>query len=355
MKRVGILTFQFADNYGAVLQAYALKNVLQKKGVEVDVINYMPDGLWDDYSLNPFRCIKKGRYRKLLHIPIIIKQSSKFHKFRSNYLKLGEKIYTIPHKTFEKYDSIVVGSDQVWSDSIVPDVSKYFLRGVSGVKKFSYAASFGTDKVSKNVENCIKTELHEFNMLSVREKSAAKIIEENIDKKVYHVSDPVFMLQPKQWRELYLNNVKIKENGQYILYVDLRNDKGLIDKAKKLSDETGLPVYSIHPTGWRVQEGSFKQRYDVGPLEYLSLIDNASYVVTNSFHAVAFSCIFEKKILHYADAKLGSRVADLLYTIEADISKNIIDFSLPDIQNSKEKYAKSAFEYIDLISSLIKE
>lgn len=341
MKRVGILTFQFAHNYGAQLQAYALKSTLENSDVEAEVINYLPSGLWENYSLNPKYALKNHQIKKVLMIPIRLRQALKFKSFQKNYLQLNRAINILDSESVSDKNAVIVGSDQVWSTSIIPDVSPYFFENIHGIKKLAYAASFGTSQLSEEICQILKRNIKEFSFVSVREESSVKLINDIVpEKKVYHVLDPVFLLDAGQWRNLYGVKRNSKVVDKYILYIDLRNDHGLTEIAKQLSQETGLNVYYVHPTCWKTEEKSFKQLYDVGPLEYLSLIDHAEYVVTNSFHAVAFSCIFSKKVLHYADKKLAHRVDDLFASLYVDKSEQIVDFS--KYENNRERYIQTA-------------
>lgn len=337
MDRIGILTFQFAHNYGALLQAYALKRSLTDESTSVEIINYMPNGLWENYSINPIYAFKKRQLKKLLSTPRRIKQVRLFSQFQKSVLQIGTPMYQLSKENVKTYNGLIVGSDQVWSDSILPDTSPYFFEGVESAVKMSYAASFGTDELSETVAEKIKRNLVEFGMVTVREKVSIAMIKAIAPEcQVNHVCDPVFLLNAETWRSVYQQHGTNKlASEDYILYVDLRNDPDLIQEAKKLRDTTGMKVVCIHPTCWRVSEDSFIQLYNAGPLEYLRLVDQAQYVVTNSFHAVAFSMIFKKKIVHSADRKLGARVEDLLHTFSIEGRNGCIDCGSIDVSNSE--------------------
>lgn len=336
MYRVGILTFQFAHNYGALLQAYALKRILTNDNTIVEIINYLPKGLWENYSLNPIYPIKKRQLKKLLTIPKRIKQANRFYEFQKKILQLGKPIVCFDSETAKGYDILITGSDQVWNDSILPDVSPYFFEEINDVVKLAYAASFGTNELTDTIKAKIKTCLPAFDAVTVRERSSIDLIK-CVEKScaAEHVCDPVFLLAADKWREFYGMCRYSLPNMKYILYVDLRNDAKLINEAKKIREKTGYEVLYIHPTCWKTTEKSFTQLYDVGPLQYLALIDHAEYIVTNSFHAVAFSMIFRKKIIHAADNNLGSRVTDLFETFSVKDKDGIVDCNLLDTEKSE--------------------
>ncbi len=354
MDRIGILTFQFAHNYGALLQAYALKRSLTDESTSVEIINYMPIGLWENYSINPIYAFKKRQLKKLLSTPRRIKQARLFSHFQKHVLQIGEPIYRLNEDAVKTYDGLIVGSDQVWSDSILSDMSPYFFEGIESAVKLSYAASFGTDELSEVIANKIRSNLNHFRIITVREKASVALIKAiSPDLQALHVCDPVFLLSAETWRSVYqqhgTNNLL---SDDYILYVDLRNDPALIQEAKKLRDKTGMKVICIHPTCWRISEDSFTQLYNVGPFEYLRLIDQAQYVVTNSFHAVSFSMIFKKKIVHSADRKLGARVEDLLHTFSVEGKAGCIDCCNIDVSNSE--FVEQSWNILKQMKEIIK-
>ena len=352
MKKAGILTFQFAHNYGAQLQAYALKTRMEGLGFDTSVINYLPKGTWEAYSLNPWYCIRKKQLRKLFTIPKRVNQVREFHSFQKKYLGLGAPVAQMDDTAVAGYDALIVGSDQVWSDSILQDVSPYFFRDIHGKVKLSYAGSFGSNHLSDGVSDLVRSELPEFSAVSVREEKAAALIQ-NIVPEVaaVPVCDPVFLLDAEHWRRLYRTcNYEVPE-GKFVLYVDLRNDPKLAEKALELGKEKNLPVYYIHPTCWETTVPEIHQLYDVGPLQYLALMDAAEYVVTNSFHAMAFSCIFSCKTLHYAEGGLGDRVRDLLGTLGVTSQDEIVDFS--QYQAAKAEYVLRGENFLNMVKKLI--
>ena len=157
--KIGILTFQFAHNYGALLQAYALKCYLNQLGYDVSIINYTPEKLRKEYSMNPFA------YSKNLKVLLSLslrnyrrrKQNRLFTQFQNNELGLRQRILTSEEliTAMNTYDVVSVGSDQVWNTNITGDIKSYFLEKEVQAHKISYAASFGTDSICTYQKNAV--------------------------------------------------------------------------------------------------------------------------------------------------------------------------------------------------------
>lgn len=332
MKKVGVLTFQFAHNYGALLQAYALKTAIEKMGAEVRIINYYPKDLADTYSLNPLVFMRRAEFGNIKSIPWRINQALLFRNFQKEVLEIGKKIKNIKNSQFNKFDVIVVGSDQVWNQDIVPDLEKYLLKDVSVGIKVAYAASIGKKRINKSVEPVFKQLLSDFSLISVRERNTVDLFKA-LGIKTYHALDPVFLISRNEWKEFYSKKSNINIYGAYILYIDLMNDFNLKKLLKNVMKDKKMQAYAIHPTAWKFHLQGVKQLYNVGPYEYLYLIDHASYIVTNSFHGVAFSYIFKKKLFYYLNNKLSNRIEDFFTLMELNPKDVFFDFEkAPDIQ-----------------------
>lgn len=336
MMKCSILTFHSVYNYGAVLQAYALKKYVSSKDIQVDFINYVPKKILNVYSLNPFRkpfgvrtCVRRIRNLK--------NQKSQKQVFDSFFkTELGCDINSVDEKNYynslKESDIAICGSDQIWNDTITGEIKKYYLEGeFPNLRKVSYAASFGKKTLSNFQKNCIKECLPQFDSISLREEDGKAAIEQAIDQSVSVVLDPVFLLPRETWIEM-ADNIQIPVSGKYVLFYALKKNRNLEVHTQKLSETLGFPVYIIHPTGV-IQSVKGKQLFNVGPVEFLKLIKDAECVCTNSFHATAFSIIFRKKYFHIPDISKETRVESLLSRIncseECEITINnikLIDF-----------------------------
>lgn len=347
MKKIGILTFNRAINYGAVLQAYALKTVCNKYGA-TEIINYKNEMIERAYSLYSSNIIK--RFLKKVQFS---KKNRKFFDFIDE--NATEKIYDINNfsSAEETFDKIIVGSDQVWSFYCSGNDKTYLLHGVSdNVKKYSYAASFGAPVLPQWQLPIFKECLSKFEKISVREETGRKILKEqvNIDSSV--VLDPTLLLDKEEWsRSLNIRKMKKK----YILTYFLDNDIELKEIASAISKKTGLPIYNI-TTSTKSFFGE-KVIKNAGPKEWAEYFYNAEFVVTSSFHGTAFAINFEKQFYTYAKNNRASRIVDLLSSLgiesrrisnadDVDLSKQINYAQVNEKLNGERK---KSFEFIESI------
>lgn len=333
--RISILTFHFVENYGAQLQAYALQTYLQSMGNEVEIFDFRPSKLIDDYKIIHFKSLKK-MIADLLRLRTRKKQTEKFKDFMNENLNLSLERYddTLNIKNFiNTKDVFICGSDQIWNLPLTGYSYQYFLNFINGNKcnKISYAASFG-DSIQDKDKELINSYLKEFHALSVRENSSVDIINNLTNKSSACVLDPVFLLSANQWRNLSFYDTTLVSKS-YILIYDLigRGDKTLIKKAKIEAKRLNKKIISIHPLTTK-RYGIDYNLYDVGPKEFLWLIDNAEMIFTNSFHATSFSLIFQKKfVVNHRKGKL-SRTKALLKLLSMECKNDISMIPGEDIQ-----------------------
>lgn len=312
--KIGILTFHRANNYGAVLQCYALQEYLNQIGYEAFVVDYRQTRIekaykfwrWDWFAkkiLFPnklyqfFKYVKKSKVRKKF-----------FDNFRHEYLNLTKKctLDNIP-MYFDRY---VIGSDQVLSESITGELDPIYAGDFSikeNALKIAYAV--GTNK--KSIDNIDKYEwlkiLDNFDSFSLREKSLANYLSQVVGKDIDSNIDPTLLHDKIFWERLCIEG-ECFENKIVVYQVrDYNNISGLLlRKAEKIAKIFGLEVVDL-------------SRYSYSVNEWISYIRNAKCVLTTSFHAVAFALIFERPL--YA-VKLGDghddRYVDLLKACNAD-------------------------------------
>lgn len=330
MKKIFTLTFCDTPNYGALLQAFALKNHLQSCGYDCSVINYknpkrkyaQVSGLKKIRSIvwrNTFAGLFESRKRKL-----------RTENFRKNYLKLGDVYSSLDKlKTLnDKADVFIVGSDQVWNPQNTAYDTAYFLSfAEDGKKRISYAASLGTAVDDKKYLSDSLKYLKKFNAVSVREKSSAESLKKEIGIAAETVIDPVFLLTGNEWIDnlsLNANTDNIRISSKYVLCYVMPGNRELTELiysvAEKIASEKGLKIITLgkknyaRPCGNEILDG------DAGPVEFLQYISNAEYVVTNSFHGTALSVIFGKKFytLLKHGVKRNARMEELLSPLSLD-------------------------------------
>lgn len=343
--KIGILTFQFAHNYGALLQAYALKYYLDELGHNAVIINYIPDKLRKEYSMNPFDyswnpkvvlSLTVRNYRRR-------KQNRLFIQFQNNELQLGQKIFSKEQliMALNACDIVSVGSDQVWNTGITGEIKSYFLEKGVYVKKIAYAASFGTDELSEFQKNAVNESLPLYSKVSVRELQAKKLLEINgIQSEL--VCDPVFLLNRKVW-DIFARKPKsvMKNTDRFILMYGLSRNNNLEKSASCYAKAEKIPMYVIHPTAQRMTNEGI-QLVDVGPREFVWLIQHAERVYSNSFHAAAFSVLYGKTLVYESVKGLGSRVASLFHSLGMHLFDGVNEYDLGSIsENDIEAYAQT--------------
>ena len=338
--KVRLMTFHTPKNYGAVLQAFSLMSYLKTLYDDVKVIDYNTPALRAKYPLRAKSTNLKRTVINLLLLPSEKKRKSKFEKFdkfvnenmdlTERYESLSELVSALPAA-----DIAFTGSDQVFNPSRIEEERKAFYLDFfpDNVKKVSYAASFGVSTIPKDKEAEITGYLKKFNNISVREESGKKIVENLITDSAEVVLDPVFLND----KEFWTNSAKpySKEFENYLLYYRLLGTAGSDEAAKRIAKQKGLELVTVNCTFCKTPIGSVL--WDVGPQEFLYLYKNADFIVTDSFHGVAFSAIFEKQFV-FTDTHpvTKERGYNLLTNLEIQDKAYIENYSLDKAIDYKE-------------------
>ncbi|MCI8417374.1 MAG: polysaccharide pyruvyl transferase family protein [Lachnospiraceae bacterium] len=326
--KIYIITFSHTSNVGAALQEYALYKFLKIKGYDVKVVDYIPktirkeQSVWENVigSKNLLQLLKG-----IIVIPLKIVRKKKFYYFSQKYIELTSVCKnSLDIEKLEQPDIYLVGSDQVWNIELVGTDPGFFLQFKSTARKAAYAASAGEDRFSREFKEKLKANTKDFFAISVREKVLQQTLNDLGDNFVHQVLDPVFLLSKKQY-QIILQKPKLEK---YVLIYEVEHDKRCITLAKKLAKYYNLKVVQIN----RIQNKfHFEKIYPcVSPTEFLGLVQNADYIVTNSFHAVAFSLIFEKQ---FWVIKLKERFSRLESILEiAKLKDRVLDNNDVDIE-----------------------
>ena len=300
--KIAILTFVKAINYGAVLQAFALSEKLKSYGADVYFLNYNNKKIQSSNSVFDFKRLLNLKYTiaHLYNLPCAIKRYKLFKKFRKEHLKFTNDIP-------QNFDAVITGSDQVWNYNLTDNDWFYFLDfKKKNTKKIAYAASFGINDIDCIKKNKIEDYLKDFDFISVRENSAVSLVKQISAQEASLVLDPTLLLTKNEWTE-FLNSTK--NNRPYIFVYTVENNKEVWEFAKKLSLKTKLPICSISYSKLHKQNAVYN--FNAGPQQWLEYILGAKYVVTNSFHAIAFSINFQKQFFFNAPNSTSSRIIDL--------------------------------------------
>ncbi|MBQ6499102.1 MAG: polysaccharide pyruvyl transferase family protein [Ruminococcus sp.] len=356
--KAGIMTFFSANNYGAVLQAYALQKKLTSENIECECIDYKCDAI--EKMHQPRKLDIKygliGNLKNIIRNTLNRPRLKAFAPFRER----------IPHsKPYTKatiaqankvYDAFITGSDQVFNLELTGGDTAYFLDFVTGGKpKISYAASMG--KYLEEYKDVYKEQLGSFDLLSFREKAVADKIKSEIDIDGRTIPDPVFLLTGEEWKKSL--NISKKADEKYIFVYALFGSDTLLKAAQRLAHEKNCKLYIVTKIG-RLSVNADKIIRDASPEKYVELIANAEYVLCDSFHGTAFSLILKKQFYSVLPPKAPERITDLLSSDE--LKARIIDD--PNAADGREldtsfsfqateSLRKTGEEYISLIKEKI--
>ena len=343
MKKAGIIT-KMGRNYGAVLQAYAMRKALESAGCEAEIINYRhPASRAADRIFLPIQKRGSLRYdlKVLPHAAKIRKAAEKFNSFRREYFNLTEiypDLESLRNHPPED-DIYFVGSDQVWNPSIEFSPIYFLDFGPDTVKRYSYAASFGKSTLKEEYKGKIKALLEKLDGISVREQSALSILDE-LSVSGRFVLDPTFLVPLSDWEA-----IEQKPEGtlpeHYIVCYFLNLNEAAERAVAKLKKDTGLPVINICSELFNPKIGD-EERWDIGPREFIWLIHHADAVMTSSFHGTVFSILFEKKFLTVNVHKGDGRLTSLLETLNLSSHllndpENLCGINEPAVPGSEQR------------------
>lgn len=308
--KIGILTFHRAHNYGAVLQAFALQEVLREKGHDVEFIDYRNPYLLSVY--NWFSCkrfITKSVTKFIKELSLVFKRKQRYDNFQhfiQSKLFVSNQSYNLT-----SYDIIIIGSDQVWNTKLTHGFDSMYWGNWNHYNTIvaSYAASM-EDQISHSNKIEISKLLKNFDFISVREENIKNQIILLTDKNIDVVTDPTLMLSREHWLEMG-NNPIIKDD--YILLYQVRNNEKAENIAQQISKYLNVKI--VHLSA-RIDLSNDKKTISSGPLEFLSLFRHAKFVVCTSFHGTIFSLIYHIPFCSVLlnDGK-DSRVTNLLFQV----------------------------------------
>lgn len=350
---IGILTLSAAENYGAVLQCHSLCEYIREKGAKAEIIDYTPKFIngrykWVNIDKSTTLSCISSFIREFIKLPFVFIKKYRFHIFRKKYGLYSAKRY-VGELYEDRYDLYIVGSDQIWNLELT-NFDKNFLLCFcnDSIKKNSYAASIGVEKINKKSCELYKKYLSTFNHISVREEQGVEILNPLLSgKKIIKNIDPVFLHGKKYWSELASERM-IKE--KYVLLYIFKE----YEIAQKLAHNIAAQykIYSINKA--IIEKDHIKNKRCVGPAQFLSLIKNAEYVITDSFHGTAFSIIFNKQFYTIPYKGTSSRMINLLTEFhlesrlyEGEIKNDAIDYNL--VNRKIKKLIQDADKYLNEI------
>ncbi|HHV64153.1 MAG TPA: polysaccharide pyruvyl transferase family protein [Peptococcaceae bacterium] len=344
-QKIGILTYHRADNYGSVLQAYALLEEIKRitKG-EVKIIDYTTDAQESIYSIY-YRCNTIKNILKNIFIFTCLRKNRRkikdsFSSFREKYLKVSNstKITELTSLDEERYTTIVCGSDQIWNLRIKDFNKIYMLSPLNNVRKLSYAASMGGIDLQLRIDEKenIRNMLSSFVGISVRENIAANMLSDIMDKKINIHIDPVFLLDSDEWKKLASPRWI---NEEYIFFYSVDYNDVSVEIARWYGKKFNMPVYIMYTSkkSHFICKDGIKWVGKTGVDDFLSLFIHAKFVLTGSFHGTCFAVIFNKPFFRIQKTKNGCQVID--DRIQSLFRKLSITDREITVDNYKEKAA----------------
>jgi hypothetical protein len=320
--KIGILTYHRAHNYGALLQAYALRSYLQQKGHKVEIIDYWPKYHSSRYMLIPgfFKMSIKTKAKRLILFclgfgRILIRRGGYLRFIKERFdLSSTPRFRTAVSTNVTDYDLVVYGSDQIWRKQNATlfrgfDEIYFGYYPSTATKKISYAASMGVIDLHNEDLAFLKEMMNNFDYVSVRETELKQVLENISSHDISLTLDPVFLLDREKWISL-IPPRKIK--GRYIFLFQLISSKESIILTQMLKEYYNYKVIEIPSTNINPLLFGSRYKQTESPLEFLSLIFNAEFVISTSFHGVAFSLIFEKQFLALGMGNNSGRLLSLL-------------------------------------------
>ena len=354
MKRIAILTITDGQNYGNRLQNLALQEVLKKNGYSVETIKRTT--FRDKEQANIIVKYLKNVVKKMLGRPTNKHQllrRKRFSEFNKNLISFSSYILhdnISPPDLNNHYDFFVVGSDQVWNAGfriIREDILNHLASFASHEKRIAYAASFGTNLIAFGYEQYFKDELPRFKAISVREKTGLNIVEE-CGVKAELVLDPTLLLTKKEWLAIAKKPSYVIDKPFVVTYFLSGRDEEIKQYVEHLAK--GNSIYNLEMENANKDKIDSDDVFATSPDEFVWLIANAEYVITDSFHATVFSiifhkpfCVFDRKAINDS-YKMGSRIDTLLGM-----------FHLERFRDSERKFNIFPEEYeIDEIENILK-
>jgi hypothetical protein len=349
MIKIGIITIHSDLHYGAILQAFALNKVLSGK-YESKII---------DYRKKPTNLPQFSLPKMLIYHLVNLKKAFRFRRFLKTEISINcfKTVEELMNNFSDQYDVILTGSDQVWNPAVggMDTLNPIFFGAFAAkekYKKISYASSVGNHIYSEEEKILVKKWLSEYSHLSTREIFGKKQLEDILNVKVDLVLDPTLLMTKNQWLKVAIP-VKIKY--KYLLVYNVGNTIDVDSEyARKIADENG----------WKVVFMSVRLKKDknidiniphCGPGEFIWLFNNAEYVVTSSFHGVAFSINFKKKFINVYNPNSPQRIDMLLNSLglndrtvksidDLQFIKRDVDYQYASIQ--LDRLRKISYDYL---------
>ena len=319
---IGVCIKYFHENYGGMLQAFATIKMLESREMEYELIRYKKNLTLRKKIKSIPRLLNtvllKDKYEAFLKKKGMMKhpefaennaiRMKAFDEFKKNkFIKLSTEYvgYKELCKGAKKYSAVISGSDQLWSPAGLPTNFYNLMFVPDEVRKISYASSFGVSNIPTHQIEGTREYLKRFNWISMREQRGVEIVESITNIKPSFVCDPTMLLTKEEWID-FANSSKFKIKDPYIFCYFLGERKDIRKHANELKDKTGCKIIVMrHVDKYLKMDDKFGDYapYDVSPIDFVSLLLNAKYVLTDSFHGTIFSIMLEKQFITFYRVK----------------------------------------------------
>lgn len=348
---VGILTFHNANNYGAELQAYALRTTIDGLGCDVELVDYRCPSVTANehpHLLGPAESLAHpvlALYRLAIY-PGLLGRWREFERFRREHQSYGPHI-TDPGELAERYETVVVGSDQVWNPEITRDDGMFLLEGVEegSLRRVAYAASFGYESISPAwAERCNRA-LPAFFALSTREHEGARIVEDVVGRTAKVVLDPTLLPDRAAWERVAAPRAI---EGDYVFCYIVLEREATLRAARGIARRLSLELVVID-CGLPIRRRGCRDMSQASPETFLSLVRHARLVVTSSFHGLALSLALgtEARYVLSGDARnKNSRIRSLARTARVE------GWEITSSQSAAEALEADAVDFDEIDAAL---
>ena len=322
---IGLVTL-YKDNYGSILQAFSTCSYIESLGEQCEILQEKHSQkiyakIWRRLLL-VINIIRFPQFRRFFRLQKKVTNIDKLNptkttlKKMNDFIKKNIVVNNVLSSQIEKkdYKYFITGSDQVWKSVLSVDLFR-FLTFAPREKRIALAASFGISEIPKYNKKKIYKALSGFDYISVREETGLELVKKYSEARVCRLADPTFIYNADEWRTFAKNS--IFPSQRYILVHFLNEPNEVAMKSMNwLSDLLNLDIVAI---GYKYNVFSHLKRFafvDGGPLDYVSMIDHAEFVLTDSFHSSLYSINFNKRFFvfhrNYSVSKQTSRISDLL-------------------------------------------
>lgn len=343
--KVELITLHRVTNFGSMLQTYATQTIIERLGHDVEVIDFVPEGI----------TFKRGCWPKN-NTPVILKILKFFPLLFINifqYYILNKFIRTFVKVSYEKYstyqelinnpplaDAYISGSDQVWNtqnNNPKEDLNAYYLGFVpEGRRRIAYAGSFGKNVFTDEEQTIIKNHIFKYDCISVREDDGLQILERFGYTDGIHVVDPTLLLTGQEWIKFSSSSKKPKPG--YVFVYNLNRNSLIKEIAKKLANDKGLRIINFADSLDFIP-GAENRVFNTA-LDFINHIAHADYVITDSFHGTAFSINLNRQFITVKAPRYNSRIESILRL------SGLLDSRLVSSPDDAVKVAEKCIDYM---------